>query len=92
MSDVRFRDPNGDFARAPKIRLDWNPLSYLRRGIAIHALTAKELNVSLMPMFRAVPDRGNPLLPDLDINIERIQVDRIVFAKAVTGAAHMASL
>ena len=92
LSDVRFRDPKGDFARAPKIRLDWNPLSYLRRGIAIHALTAKELNVSRMPMFRAVPDRGNPLLPDLDINIERIQVDRIVFAKAVTGAAHMASL
>ena len=92
LSDVRFRDPKGDFARAPEIRLDWNPLSYLGRGIAINALIAKEVNVSRMPMFRAVPDRVNPLLPYLDINIERIQVDRIVFAKAVTGAAHVASL
>ena len=90
--DVRFRDPKGDFARAPEIRLDWNPLSYVMRGVAINALTAKELNVSRMPAFRAVPDRGDPLLPDIDINIEQLRVDRIVFAKAVTGKTQIAAL
>ena len=92
LSDVRFRDPKGEFARAPEIRLDWNPLSYFSRGVAISALTAKELNISRLPAFRIVPDRGDPLLPDLDIHIERLQVDRIVFAKAITGEAQVASL
>ena len=92
LSDVRFRDPKGEFARAPEIRLDWNPLSYFSRGVAINALTAKELNISRLPLFRAVPDRGDPLLPDLDINIERLQVVRIVFAKAITGEAQVAAL
>ncbi len=92
LSDVRFRDPKGEFARAPEIRLDWNPLSYFSRGVAIHALTAQELNIARLPAFRAVPDRGDPLLPDLDIHIQRLQVDRIVFAKAMTGEEHVASL
>ena len=90
--DVRFRDPKGDFARAPEIRLDWNPLSYLKRGVAINALTAKELIVSRLPAFRIVPDRGDPLLPDIDIGIDRLQVDRIIFAKAITGEEQVASL
>jgi translocation and assembly module TamB len=29
LKDVRFRDPKGDFARSPEIRLDWNPFAYL---------------------------------------------------------------
>lgn len=92
LSDVRFRDPKGEFARSPEIRLDWNPLSYFTRGVAINALTAKELNIARLPAFRVVPDRGDPLLPDLDINIARLQIDRIVFAKAITGEEQVASL
>ena len=92
LSDVRFHDPKGEFARAPEIRLDWNPLSYFYRGIAIHALTAQELNIARLPAFRAVPDRGDPLLPDIDMHIERLQIDRIVFAKAITGKTQVASL
>ena len=90
--DVRFRDPKGEFARAPEIRLDWNPLTYFKRGVAINALTAKEIDVSRLPAFRVVPDRGDPLLPDIDINIDRLQVDRIVFAKSITGEEQVASL
>jgi translocation and assembly module TamB len=92
LSDVRFLDPKGEFARAPAIRLDWNPLSFFSRGVAIHALRAKELQIARLPAFRAVPDRGDPLLADLDIHIQRLQVDRIVFAKAITGEEHIASL
>ena len=90
--DVRFRDPKGDFARSPEMRLDWRPLSYFKRGVAINALTAKELNVSRLPAFRVVPDRGDPLLPDLDISIDRLQADRIVFAKSITGEEQIAAL
>jgi translocation and assembly module TamB len=92
LKDVRFRDPKGDFARSPEIMLDWNPLAYVRGGINIKSLTARELNVARMPAFRIVPDRGEPLLPDLDINIDRLKIDRIVFAKAITGEQQVASL
>ncbi len=44
-----------------------------------------------MPAFNVVPDRGDPLLPDLDIQIDRLKVDRIVFAKAITGEEQVAS-
>ncbi len=92
LKDVRFRDPKGDFARSPEIRLDWNPFAYLRGGVDVDSLTARELNVARMPAFRIVPDRGEPLLPDLDISIDRLKIDRIIFAKAITGEEQIASL
>jgi len=92
LRDVQFRDPKGGFARAPEIRLDWNPLSYFSSGVNIRSLRAPTLNVARMPAFRIVPDRGDPLLPDLDINIGQLQIDRIVFAKGITGEEQVASL
>jgi translocation and assembly module TamB len=92
LRDVRFRDPKGDFARSPEIRLDWNPFAYLRGGVDVDSLTARELNVARMPAFRIVPDRGEPLLPDLDISMDRLKIDRIIFAKAITGEEQIASL
>jgi translocation and assembly module TamB len=92
LRDVQFRDPKGAFARAPEIRLDWNPLSYFSSGVNITSLRAPTLNVARMPAFRIVPDRGDPLLPDLDINIGQLQIDRIVFAKGITGEEQVASL
>lgn len=92
LKDVRFRDPKGDFARSPEVRLDWNPFTYVRGAVDIDSLTARELNVFRMPAFRVVPDRGEPLLPDLDIGIDRLKVDRIVFAPAITGEQQVASL
>ncbi|MEY3940953.1 MAG: hypothetical protein RLZZ604_1413, partial [Pseudomonadota bacterium] len=86
LRDVQFRDPKGGFARAPEIRLDWSPLSYFSSGVNITSLRAPTLNVARMPEFRIVPDRGDPLLPDLDINIGRLQIDRIVFAKGISRA------
>lgn len=92
LKDVRFRDPAGEFARSPEIRLDWNPFAYVRGAVLINALTAGELNISRRPAFRVVPDRGEPLLPDLDIQIKRLKIDRIVFAKAIAGKDQVASL
>ena len=52
LRDVEFRDPKGGFARAPEIRLDWNPLSYFSGGVNITSLRAPTLNVARMPAFR----------------------------------------
>lgn len=92
LKDVRFRDPKGDFARSPEIKLDWHPFAYLGNEIDINALTAEQLNVLRMPAFSPVPDTGEPLLPDIDIGIDRLNIDRIVFAPAITGEQQIASL
>jgi translocation and assembly module TamB len=92
LKDVRFRDPKGDFARSPEIRLAWHPFAYLGGAVDIDALTAKQLDVLRLPAFSPVPDRGEPLLPDLDISIDRLKIDRIVFAEAITGKQQIASL
>lgn len=92
LKDVRFRDPKGDFARSPEIRLDWNPFAYLGGAVEIDALTAKQLDVLRLAAFSPVPDTGEPLLPDLDIAIDQLKIDRIVFAEAITGKQQTASL
>lgn len=92
LKDVRLHDTQGEFARLPEVRLDWHPLRYLRGIVAIDALTAPELRLARLPRLRVVPDRGEPLLPDLDIRIDRLAIDRIIVAPAVTGTKQVASL
>ncbi len=92
LKNVRFRDPKGDFASLPEASLDWNPFAYLSGGIDVNSLTAKELRVARMPAFRIVPDRGQPFLPDLDITIDQLKIDRIIFAKGVAGEEQIVSL
>ncbi|MBK7163609.1 MAG: hypothetical protein IPH79_14505 [Sphingomonadales bacterium] len=42
--------------------------------------------------MRIIPDRGEPFFPDLDIRIDRLQFDRIVFDKAITGKEQILGL
>ncbi|MEP7349891.1 MAG: translocation/assembly module TamB domain-containing protein [Sphingorhabdus sp.] len=92
LKDVRLLDTKGDFARVPVLNLDWNPFAYLGGHVDIDALTAAEMRVSRRPAFKVVPDTGEPLLPDLDIDIDRLKINRIIFAEAVTGQRQVASL
>ena len=92
LKDVRIRDPQGAFAAIPNARLDWHPFSYLRGIVAIDALTVRSATMARLPALRVVPDRGEPLLPDLDIRIDRLTIDRITVAKAVAGQEQVASL
>ncbi len=85
LKDVRLYDTKGEFVRIPEAKLDWHPFGYLRSSLDINALTANEMRISRMPILKLVPDRGEPLLPDLDITIDKLSIDRIVFAKAITG-------
>lgn len=91
LKDIRLNDIKGNFARIPEASLDWQPFAYFRSGINIDALTAAEMSVSRMPALKVVPDRGEPLLPDLDISINLLKIDRIVFAQAITGRQQIAS-
>ena len=92
LHDVQVLDTKGEFARLPLVNLDWSPLAYFGGAVDIDALTASAMSVSRTPLFKVVPDTGEPLLPDIDIDIDRLKIDRIVFAEGITGKRQVASL
>ncbi|BBB12180.1 translocation/assembly module TamB domain-containing protein [Sphingopyxis sp. FD7] len=90
--DFTLSDPKGVFLRSPELRIDWRPLRYLASHIDIRSATAETLVMEKLPTFRPVPDTGEPLLPDLDIDVGRLRVDRFIFEPAVAGERQVATL
>ena len=84
--DFTLSDPKGVFLRSPEVRIDWRPFAYLNNHVDVRSATASTIVLQRLPAFRPTPDTGEPLLPDLDIDIGRLRVDRFVVEPAVTGA------
>lgn len=85
-------DPKGVFFSAPLVRLDWRPFDYLDNHLDIRSLVAPTATLARLPEFRETPPSEGPLLPDLDITIGRLKVDRLVIERAVTGERRVGSL
>src|SRR5918999_1140568 len=64
---------------------------YLRNHIDIKGLEIPRARLMRLPELRP-GDPNAPLLPDIDIDIGRLQVDRILVDPAVTGYRHLLSL
>ncbi|WP_338425842.1 translocation/assembly module TamB domain-containing protein [Sphingopyxis kveilinensis] len=90
--DFTLSDPKGVFLRSPELRIDWRPLRYLVGHVDIRSATAETLVMEKLPAFKPVPDTGEPLLPDLDIDVGQLRVDRFVFEPAVAGERQVATL
>ena len=91
LHDVALADPDGIFFRAPTAELDYRPLAYFRNHIDIRALDIPEARLSRLPALRA-GDPNAPLLPDIDIDVGRLRVGRLLIDPAVTGRRHLLSL
>ncbi len=87
---LTFSDSKGEFLRVPKARLDWRPLAYLGNHLDIRSLTAPTASLSRIPEFRPTPPSDAPLLPDLDIDVGRLKVDRLIITPAVSGERRVA--
>ncbi|MBN9921113.1 hypothetical protein JND48_14900, partial [Listeria monocytogenes] len=58
--------------------------------IDVRSAQAALVTMQRSPAFKAVPtDPNAPILPDLDIDIGRLTVARMVLAQPVTGAVHI---
>ncbi|HWW58338.1 MAG TPA: hypothetical protein VN047_15710, partial [Sphingopyxis sp.] len=90
--DFTLSDPKGVFLRSPELRVDWRPFRYLANHVDVKSATAKTLVMEKIPAFKPVPDTGEPLLPDLDIDVGLVRVDRFVFEPAVAGERQVATL
>lgn len=92
LRDVRVSDTKGVFATAQEIRLGWRPLSYLKNRIDIRNLESPEIRLARLPELKPSGDPDAPLLPDLNIDVARLNVARIDIAPAVDGQRHIARL
>jgi translocation and assembly module TamB len=92
LRDVRLYDPKGLFLRVPEARLDWRPLDFLLRNrLTIHALDAPRADLARLPELKQTGKQG-PILPDFDIVIGRLRVDRLQLGEAIAGQPHVATL
>nr|WP_295666279.1 translocation/assembly module TamB domain-containing protein [Sphingomonas sp.] len=90
LTDVRVADPKGVFLTSPRLDVDWRPFAFLSNHVDVRSAAAKLITLQRSPLLTAVPtDPNAPYLPDLDIDIGKLTVDRFVMAKAVTGQVHV---
>lgn len=84
LRDVRVYDLDGLVFSAPVARLDWSPFDWLSNRLDITALDVPVATLAKWPRTRSTGAQG-PLLPDFDIRIGRMAIDRLIVARAVTG-------
>jgi translocation and assembly module TamB len=93
LHDVEMRDTRGGFATASEMALDWRPFAYLANRIDIRSLTSPEIRLMRLPALDPVPvDPNAPILPDINIDIARLDLARIDVAQGITGRRHIARL
>ncbi|MET1754896.1 translocation/assembly module TamB domain-containing protein [Novosphingobium sp. RD2P27] len=91
---LSVRDPKGEFLFAPKVVVDWRPFEYINNHVDVRSATAERMILRRTPQFRETPppDPNEPLLPNIDIDIGKLKVDRFVIAEPVTGERRIASI
>jgi translocation and assembly module TamB len=82
LQDTTLIDLHGPFLKVPVTTLDWRPFAWFTSGLDIHELTLRRGQLLRLPVLR--PGNPNaPLLPDFDIRIDRLAIERLTVAKAV---------
>ena len=88
--DLAFNDPVGVFARAPLVDLAWHPFALLDNRLAVTSATVAEAVMLRRPQLR--PSADTRILPNIDVVVGRLRIDRLVLAAPVTGRAEVTRL
>ena len=91
LKGVAVSDPQGVFLTSPEIMVDWAPGAWLYNSLHIDRLESRLVRVDRLPKLRPT-GRDRPILPDFDIHIGRLKIDRLELARGVTGAARVGSV
>lgn len=89
--DLRVYDLDGLVFQAPQVELDWSPFKWLSNRLEIRRLAIPQATLLHTPRTRPSKRRG-PILPDFDIRIGQLAVDRLTLAKPVLGTARVGRL
>ena len=91
LSDVRVYDLDGLLLQVPDARLDWAPLNWFANRLEIRSLGIDAATLFHAPHTRKSGKQG-PILPDFDIAVGRLRVDRLRLAKPVLGTERVGRL
>ena len=84
--DLVLRDPKGPFAVSPRVHVVWKPFRYINNHISVSLLESPLVVLARSPQFNVTKsDPDAPILPDLDIDVDRLKIARFVLAKPVIG-------
>lgn len=84
LHNVAVADTRGVFLTSPDLLVDWAPGAWLYNSLHIDRLEAARVTLARLPQTRPSVRRG-PLLPDFDITIGQLRIDRLELLKDVTG-------
>tara|TARA_A100001391_G_scaffold130111_4_gene89430 strand:- start:16758 stop:20996 length:4239 start_codon:yes stop_codon:yes gene_type:complete len=90
--DLELRDPQGTFLTAPEVSVGWRPFAFVNNHVDVRVLSSPLITLERLPEFAQTPPSDGPLLPDLDIDVGSLKVDRLVIEAPVTGERRVAQL
>jgi translocation and assembly module TamB len=87
LRDVRVRDTKGVFLTSPEIDVDWRPFAFLHNHVDVRSASSRLIMMARRPELKPTPSKPNqPILPNIDIDVNRLRIDRLVLGAPVTGA------
>lgn len=92
LRDVRLSDPEGEFLRVAEARLDWQPFDFVfRNRLSIDSLVIPRATLARLPELRET-DPDAPILPDFDILLDDLRVERLTLGRAISGETRVATV
>lgn len=91
LRDVRVSDTKGVFATSPRVEVDWRPFAFLNNHVDIRSARSPLVRIARLPELKP-GDPNAPMLPDIDIDIAKLSVDRLILEAPVAGRRHVATL
>ena len=83
LEDIAVRDQHGIFAQIPVLALRWSPAAGLLGRIEIDRLRAPEAQILRKPDLLPTPPTDEPLLPNIDIALGSLRIDRLTLGQAL---------
>ncbi len=83
---LEVRDAKGVFITSPAVDIHWHPFAYIHSKIDLDSVSAAEIRMLRNPALKPVPSDPNaPTIPDIDLTLGHLHVDRFVLEAPVTG-------
>jgi translocation and assembly module TamB len=84
LKDVVLSDSQGAFLRVPDVDLDWRPFNWFTRGLDVRTIVLHR--GTLLRQWKLQPGRPDaPLLPNFDIRIDHLELDRLTVSEGIMG-------
>ena len=88
LRDVRFADPQGQFARIEQAELKWYPLGWFSNRLDVDRLHVHAAELARLPRLNP-SGRAGSILPGFDIRLADLRLDRLALGAAVAGKPHV---